>query len=78
MSRRRAEELLAFRAVDGLADVENDELAGLLAAMPELDDGGFERAAAACHLALLGPEEPLPEALRQRLKRQSAARRRMP
>lgn len=72
MSRERAEELLAWRAVEGLDDNENRELDGLLAAMPELDDGSFERAAAACHLALLGPEESLPDPARQRLKRAAA------
>jgi HEAT repeat protein len=75
VSRRRAEELLAFSSVEGLSEAEDLELAALLDEMPELDDGGFERAAAACHLALLGPEESLPYALRQRLEREVAARR---
>lgn len=69
MSRQRAEELLAFRAVGGLDEAEARELERLLAEMPELDDGGFETAAAACHLALLGPEEPMPDELRRRLER---------
>ncbi len=72
MSRARAEELLAFRAVEGLADEETRELSGLLAENPQLDDGGFERAAAACHLALLGPEEAMPDHVRQRLERAAA------
>ena len=68
MSRRRAEELLALRAAGGLDEAEAGELGTLLAELPELDDGGFETAAAACHLALLGPDEPLPDALRRRLE----------
>ena len=76
MSRRRAEELLALRAVEGLEDVEERELSNLLAAMPEVDDGAFEAAAAACHLALVGAEVPLPDALRQRLESDAAALRR--
>lgn len=77
MSRRRAEELLALRAVEGLEDAENRELSNLLIAMPEFDEGVFGAAAAACHLALLGPEEPLPEALRLRLRSEAAAKHRM-
>ncbi len=72
MSRERADELLAFRAVEGLARAEEQELSALLAEAPQLDDGGFETAAAACHLALLGPEEPLPENVRRRLERAAA------
>jgi hypothetical protein len=78
VSRQRAEELLAFRAVEGLADTEDRELSTLLSDIPELDDDGFELAAAACHLALIGPEEPLPEELRRRLERQAAAFRSQP
>ena len=72
MSRQRAEELLAFRAVEGLGQTEDRELQGLLAEMPELDDGGFDEAAAAIHLALLGPEEPMPAEVRGRLEREAA------
>lgn len=72
MSRERADELLAFRAVEGLAEAEARELSTLLAALPDHDTGAFETAAAACHLALLGPEEPLPDAVRRRLERQAA------
>jgi hypothetical protein len=72
VSRERAEELLAFRAVGGLDDAEAKELDRLLSATPELDDGGFETAAAACTLALLGPEEALPDALRRRLEQEAA------
>ena len=72
MSRQRTEELLAFRAVEGLDDADQHELDARLADSPELDDGSFETAAAACHLALLGPEEPMPEAVRRRLDRAAA------
>ena len=72
MSRQRAEELLAFRAVEGLDDADQHELDALLADSPELDDGSFETAAAACHLALLGPDEPMPESVRRRLDRAAA------
>ena len=76
MSRRRAEELLVFRAVEGLDEAEGRELTALLVETPELDDGGFEAAAAACHLALLGPESPLPNSLRQRLDKEAIVMRR--
>jgi len=69
VSRRRAEELLILRAVEGLTEAEDRELSRLLIEVPELDDGGFDTAAAACHLALLGPEEPMPAALRRKLER---------
>ena len=72
MSRERAGELLLWRAVEGLDDDANRELAGLLAKNPDLDDDGFDYAAAACHLALLGPEEPMPGHVRQRLERAAA------
>ena len=72
MSHRRGEELLAFRAVEGLGEAESRELADLIAETPDLDDGGFEKAAAACHLALLGPEEPMPEAVRRKLDHEAA------
>jgi hypothetical protein len=72
MSHPRVEELLAFRAVGGLGGEESRELAGLLAESSDLDDGSFERAAAACNLALLGPEEPMPDSVRQSLERAAA------
>ena len=72
MSRLRAQELLALRAVEPLPEIEEQELSTLLADSPDLDDDGFERAAAACHLALLGPEEPMPEHLRRKLEEQAA------
>ncbi len=67
MSRERIEELLALEATAGLGSGERAELERLLADHPELADGGFERAAAAIHLALVGPEEPLDDLQRQRL-----------
>ena len=72
MSGQRVEELLAFRAVEGLAETEDRELQGLLAETPQLDDGGFEKAAAAIHLAMLGPEETMPAEVRDRLEREAA------
>ena len=72
MSRQRAEELLASDATQGLGRDERAELDRLLTDHRDLGDGGYERAAAALHLALLGPEEPLPETTRQRLRRAAA------
>lgn len=68
--RERAVELLIDRAVAGELDPPAErELEGLLAERPELDDGSYERAAAALTLALVSdaPQE-LPFDLRRRLE----------
>lgn len=70
--RRRAEELLALRAVEGLAAEEGRELAALLGAGLQLDVDGFDAAAAALDQAMTIDEEPLPVILRERVL--SAAR----
>jgi hypothetical protein len=65
--RRRAEELLALRAVEGLAAEQDRELAGLLGAGLHLDVDGFDTAAAALDQAMTIEEEPLPALLRERV-----------
>lgn len=60
-------ELLATRATEGLSEAESRHLERLLGDSPRVDPLGFERAAAAVHLALLGPERPVPDALRRKL-----------
>ena len=63
----RLHELLATRAVEGLDDAEQRELAEFEARYPGLDDEALDRAAAAVALAGLRVE-PLPAALRNRLE----------
>ncbi len=64
--RARLESLLATEATQGLAPAETAELDALLAAFPDEDPDGFERAAAAVHLALSVPEE-MPSRLVEKL-----------
>jgi hypothetical protein len=52
-ARERARLLLIDRALFGLAPAQADELRRLLERHPELDDGSWERTAAALALALL-------------------------
>lgn len=66
-SRQQARELLAQRATEGLAEDARLELEALLAQHPEMDDDGFDLAAAAIHQALAGVDEQLPADLRERL-----------
>jgi hypothetical protein len=65
--RRRAEELLALRAVEGLAAEQDRELAGLLGAGLHFDVDGFDTAAAALDQAMTIEEEPLPALIRERV-----------
>ncbi len=60
-------ELLASRATEGLSASDSQRLESLLEESPQVDAEGFDRAAAAVHLALLGPEMPVPEALKWKL-----------
>lgn len=71
-SDERLHELLTVRAVEGLAEAEQRELAELEARYPGLDDAALDRAAAAVALAGLRPE-PLPAALRARLEADAEA-----
>ena len=71
-SRDRLEELLATEATQPLSPAEESELDALLSAHPGIDSEGFELAAAAIHLALSGPPEPLPNALAEKLHRAAA------
>ena len=72
-SEHRLDELLALEATQGLTPAEATELDALLASFPGEDPDGFERAAAAVHLALSGPLEPLPAHLAERLELAAAA-----
>jgi hypothetical protein len=73
----RLDELLVARATEGLDAAEQRELEELLASRPDVDAEGFERAAAAVHLAAIfaaaAPADAMPRALRERLA-SSAAR----
>lgn len=65
--RRRLDDLKLAHATEGL-DLESEaELARLLARVPASDDGGYERAAAAVCLAVLGHGGALPSRVRARL-----------
>jgi hypothetical protein len=65
--RARLESLLATEATQGLTPAETDELDTLLAAFPDEDPDGFELAAAAVHLALVGSSEKMPSRLAEKL-----------
>jgi len=58
--RRRLDDLKLARATEGLDRESAAELARLLARMPGGDDLGYERAAAAVCLAVLGQKGSLP------------------
>ena len=66
--RIRLEELLAEQATQGLDGVSAAELRDLLARVPHGDDDGFELAAAAIELAMLGELEQMPTGVRDRLR----------
>ncbi len=66
-SQERLFELLATKATEGLSQEEADSLDNLLIGFPEVDPRGFDRAAAAVHLALLGPEQTMPTDVKLRL-----------
>ncbi len=69
MNRRRDDllRMLAIGSVERLSADQSSRLTRLLADFPEVDPNGFEQAAAAFHLALLGPLRPMPSRLRNRL-----------
>ena len=64
-------DLLADRALDGLDAAEVMELQRLLTQTDTVEDNEFDLAAAALHLGLGLPEEPLPPALRDRLEQEA-------
>jgi hypothetical protein len=70
---QRLDDLLLARATQGLDAAEAQELARLLAAEPDADDGSYERAAAAVCLGVLGGRGALPGTLRARLEQSAAA-----
>lgn len=69
----RLQELLGIEATQGLSSAEADELDTLLGLFPEEDPDGFELAAAAVHLALSAPLEPMPSHLVEKLHLTAAA-----
>jgi len=68
-ARQRLDELLLARATEGLSSAEARELTALLTAEPDVDASGYERAAAAVCLAVLGRRNTMPSGLRERLER---------
>jgi len=66
--RARLEELLVDRATQGLDGVAAEELRALLVASSRIDDDGFDLAAAAVELAMLGELEEMPPSVRNRLR----------
>lgn len=66
--RRRLDDLLLARATEGLDPESAAELARLLARAPAGDDRGYERAAAAVCLAVLGHGGSLPRRVRARIE----------
>jgi hypothetical protein len=66
---QRLDDLLLARATEGLDAAAEAELARLLAAAPEADARGYERAVAAVCLASLGAGASLPVGLRARIER---------
>lgn len=75
MELERLYDLLADRAGgEPVSSAEQAELEQLLARHGEVDEGSFERAAAALHLGLIGGGlEPMPAGLRRRLLQQAPA-----
>jgi len=66
--RIRLDELLAEQATQGLDGVAADELRALLEASVRGEDEGFELAAAAIELAMLGELEEMPASVRDGLR----------
>jgi hypothetical protein len=77
-ARQRLDDLLLTRATQGLDAGEAQELERLLAAAAEVDEGSYERAAAAVCLAVLGGRSGLPSSVRARLERSAAELARAP
>jgi hypothetical protein len=65
----RLDELLVARATQALSAAEARELERLLAARPDVDAEGYERAAAAVCLATLRAPSAMPDSLRRGLER---------
>lgn len=76
--RRRLDDLLIARATEGLERESAAELARLLAHLPGGEDRGYERAAAAVCLAVLGHQGSLPRRVRARIDAQVRRRERDP
>jgi hypothetical protein len=76
IDRNRLDDLLLARATEGLDDAAAAELERLLAAEPVDEYGGYERAAAAVGLAVLGARGAMPRRVRERIE--AAARGALP
>jgi hypothetical protein len=72
--RQRLDDLLLARATEGLDGEAAAELARLLAASGAVDDGAYDRAAAAVCLAALGTTASLPRRVRARIEARLARR----
>ena len=68
----RLDDLLLSRATEGLSTADALELARLLELHPEVDEGAYERTAAAITLAVLRKRCALPSGLRAKLERGAA------
>ena len=72
-NRKRIDELLLLRAIEGLSAAEQQELASLLEDEPIVDVARFDSAAALVMLATLDPREEMPASLAQSLLRRVGA-----
>lgn len=70
--RQRLDELLFARATEGLSHADALELEPLLAAYPDVDSTGYDRAAAAVCLAAFGGGRSMPHALRALIEQRAA------
>jgi hypothetical protein len=68
----RLDDLLLSRATEGLSKADTLELTRLLELHPEVDEGAYERTAAAIMLAALRKRRALPGGLRAKLERSAA------
>jgi hypothetical protein len=69
------DELLLRRATEGLSRAEEARLDALLAAHADVDDLGYDMAAAAVLLAALTATEPMPEHVKRRIAAAGTRRR---
>ncbi len=65
-------DLLVRRATEGIGEHEEELLAQTLEAHPEAAQEGFESTAAALHVALIWPPQPMPGPVRAAVERDSA------
>jgi len=70
-ARRRLDDLLLARAIDGLSAVELRELEELLSAHRDVDADAYDRTAAAICLAALGAPRAMPGSLRASIEQRA-------